>query len=361
MEGSGAGSWNVIFDPRGRNIEGGSRLMENNERLISGADERTKMTGARYKSIYRCANTRYRRANWYRRVRDYSSTNSGMNSRFPRSLASLSSRSKWGERARFLAFLPDFFRLSFHFHPARKILRGGREERYVKIETNRWVIGNGKKVERVETSLEYIISCEIPPRRLIFFFRLFFFASYLEWRIIPYHRPVYIGICLVVAIVSRNRLCEERKMRFEKFVPSFCAKEQYFFLNDENLVEDIILKFSRNLRTNFRFSPWKNFLSLSFFFSIYNRIISRLLRLQRKNQHVTSLSSFLKFIACLLACRVLIRFILWRESLASFLCVKSGRFRRRTSYLRVFRIFRRERNGAIGRKEKNRQNKLKEK
>ena len=72
-------------------IEGGSRLMENNERLISGADERTKMTGARYKSIYRCANTRYRHANWYRRVCDYSSTNSGMNSRLPRSLASLSS------------------------------------------------------------------------------------------------------------------------------------------------------------------------------------------------------------------------------------------------------------------------------
>lgn len=65
--------------------------MENNERLISGADERTKMTGARYKSIYRCANTRYRHANWYRRVCDYSSTNSGMNSRLPRSLASLSS------------------------------------------------------------------------------------------------------------------------------------------------------------------------------------------------------------------------------------------------------------------------------
>ena len=48
--------------------------MENNERLISDADARTKMTGiaketgARYKSIYRCANTRYRHANWYRRV-----------------------------------------------------------------------------------------------------------------------------------------------------------------------------------------------------------------------------------------------------------------------------------------------------
>lgn len=31
-------------------------------------DGMAKETGARYKSIYRCANTRYRRANWYRRV-----------------------------------------------------------------------------------------------------------------------------------------------------------------------------------------------------------------------------------------------------------------------------------------------------
>lgn len=99
--------------------------MENNERLISGADERTKMTGARYKSIYRCANTRYRHANWYRRVCDYSSTDSGMNSRLPRSLASLSSRANQSRDN----FASRFLSSSFRFHPREMYYGGeGRKE-----------------------------------------------------------------------------------------------------------------------------------------------------------------------------------------------------------------------------------------
>lgn len=95
--------------------------MENNERLISGADERTKMTGARYKSIYRCANTRYRRAKHrYRRVFPTIPPLAILRDELapPRSLASLSSRKReaksTGRRGdKLKTFFPRFFSFSF--------------------------------------------------------------------------------------------------------------------------------------------------------------------------------------------------------------------------------------------------------
>lgn len=119
-----------------------------------------------------------------------------------------------------------------------------------------------------------------------------------------------------------------RKMRFEKLVrpPSLlCARKKYFFhfrriyikyfYRENNysleMFERIsILSVSLPRKIHFfplLFSSLPFFLSLIFFpFKI--KLFPVLL--QRVARNVEALSSFLKFIACLLACRVLIRFIL---------------------------------------------------
>lgn len=147
---------------------------------------------------------------------------------------------------------------------------------------------------------------------------------------IPYHRPVYIGICLVVAIVSWNRLCVQEKCdsrNLSVLLPSSARGKNIssifagFILNIFIAKTIILSKCSNEFRFSvflprkihffpLLFSSLPFFLSLIFFPFKIKLFPVLFTRLQRVARNVEALSSFLKFIACLLACRVLIRFIL---------------------------------------------------